>query len=62
MLHTEEIDLYALGKIVKVERATEVEFDLPSQEWQVRQGGVLLYSHPSRDNCLQWEQLHVVPT
>ena len=56
--YTEEIDLTAVGPL-SVERATSVEFNQAAQQWEVRDlSGQLLHDHPSRAECLAWEQQH----
>jgi len=56
--YTEEIDLTAVGPLT-VERATSVEFNQTAQQWEVRDlSGQLLHHHPSRAECLAWEQQH----
>lgn len=56
-LYTEAIPLQSLGKL-KTKRATEVEFNETIQEWQVTKpgGGVVYYSNPCRETCLEWER------
>ncbi len=57
-LYTEAIDLAAIGRLT-LRRATTIEFDSTSQQWEVRDaGGTLLHTHPSRDVCLAWEHRH----
>ena len=54
-LFTEAIDLSTLGAL-EIVRASSIEFDNPTQQWQVRNAeGVLLFSDPSRQACLDWE-------
>ncbi|MFN7141722.1 MAG: hypothetical protein ACK4UN_20565 [Limisphaerales bacterium] len=54
-LYTEILDLNSIGAL-EVKRASHIEFDNESQKWEVRnQIGMVLYSHPSREICLQWE-------
>jgi hypothetical protein len=54
-LFTEAIDLSALGAL-EIVRASSIEFDNPTQRWQVRSvEGMLLFSNPSRKACLDWE-------
>jgi len=51
-LFTEAIDLSLLGALEMV-RASIIEFDHPSQKWEVRNlAGNLLFRHPSRHACL----------
>jgi hypothetical protein len=64
MIHTlyhECIPLSLLGKM-KVERASHIEFDSCSQQWQVitPRKDEVLYQHESRDNCLLWERANLV--
>ena len=56
-LHTEAIDLRALGRL-RVVRATEITFDEEEQQWEVRSSatGGFLFADPSREACLRWER------
>lgn len=58
-LWNDELDLRALGDC-QVQRASTVEFNADSQEWEVRLPGATraLFSHPSRSTCLTWETDH----
>ena len=57
-LYTESIDLAVLGTLV-LTRASTIEFDQPSQQWEVRdQQGALRFHDPSRARCLDWELQH----
>ncbi len=55
-LYTEAIDLRALGRL-NVVRATDIRFNSNNQQWDVHAAdtGQLLFSHPSRSECLRWE-------
>ncbi len=54
-LYTEIIELGSIGPL-SIERATVIEFNGRTQEWEVREpGGSFLYSNPSRANCMEWE-------
>ena len=58
-LYTELIELGRLGRL-QVRRATTIEFDNRRQAWKVRdQGGFVLFSAPTRQACLQWEQQYL---
>jgi len=61
-LYTEAIDLRELGRL-HVVRATDIRFNDSSQEWDVHAAdtGGVLFSHLSRDECLQWEQTNLQP-
>ena len=57
-LYTEAIELGAIGRLT-LRRATGIEFNANSQQWEVRDaGGALLHTHPSREACLAWEHRH----
>ena len=54
-LYTEAIDLSALGTL-EIVRASSIEFNNRAQQWEVKGvEGVLLFSDPSRQACLDWE-------
>ena len=54
-LYTEAIPLGAIGAL-SVTRLTEIEFNDSAQEWEVRdRAGEILFSHRSRQRCLDWE-------
>lgn len=57
-LYTEQIDLTLVGRL-RVRRATRIEFEEKHQSWQVRTpGGRLLFSAPTRQRCLDWEEAY----
>jgi len=57
-LYTEAIDLHELGSL-HMRRASSVEFEPVSQQWEVRlPDGTLLHSDRSREACLRWERIH----
>jgi hypothetical protein len=54
-LFTEAIDLSSLGAL-EIVRASIIEFNNNTQQWEVRNvEGVLLFRHPSRRACMDWE-------
>ena len=54
-LFTEVIDLSTLGAL-EVVRASSIEFNNTIQLWEVKSvDGGLLFSHISRQTCLDWE-------
>ena len=61
-LYTEAIDLRELGPL-EVVRATVIEFNPETQEWEVEHAasGEFLFSHPSRETCLGWERENLLP-
>lgn len=53
--YTEAIDLTSLG-LLKIERASTIEFDHPAQRWRVfNRRGLCLFSAPTRTDCLKFE-------
>ena len=61
-LYTEAIDLRVLGRL-QVVRATDIRFNPHKQQWDVHAAdtGQVLFSHPSRNECLSWEQTNLQP-
>ena len=58
-LYTEVIDLSALG-LLRVERATTIEFDNNRQVWRAYDpDGFPLHTSPFREVCLGWEKQYV---
>jgi hypothetical protein len=57
-LYTEIIPLNTLGSL-SVNRLSNVEFNDSTQKWEVRnQAGELVFTHESRQACLDWELQH----
>ena len=57
-LYTEAIDLNRIGRL-HIERASHVEFDDATQQWQVIDTrGRRLHQDVSRRACLRWEHSH----
>lgn len=59
-LYNELIDLQQLGKL-SCRRASVVKFNPETQQWEVKHPtlGTVLYSHASRQVCLDWELSHL---
>ena len=62
-LYNEAIDLRALGKL-EITRATDIRFDGTSQQWQVHdaESDAVLFTNPSRRECLRWENQNLQPS
>ena len=60
-LYTEEIDLQALGTL-DVTRASQIEFDAKTQQWQVQlpDSAQVLFKHRLRETCLEWEKQNIL--
>lgn len=56
-IYSDEIDLYALGEVHSVRRASNVEFDETNQEWMVIQTstGDIIHRNKSRKQAILWE-------
>ena len=57
-LWTEAVPLHELGRL-DIHRASTVEFNGVKQKWEVRLAsnpGVIAFSDPSRETCLNWER------
>jgi hypothetical protein len=61
-LHTELLDTSFLGPTTAITRASEVEPNPQTLEWEVRPVGssTVLFTHPSRSACLAWEDEHIL--
>ena len=57
-LYTEAIDLHRIGTL-HMDRASRIEFNGHTQKWEVSDlNGIRLYTHPSRQRCLDWERVY----
>ena len=55
-LYTDQIDLFAVGRVINVRKASNVEFDEESQLWQVLSlDGEVLHTNPNREAAIDWE-------
>ncbi len=53
-IYTELIDLQSIGSL-EITRATTIEFNNDTQEWEVRQDDRVIFTNRSRAVCLAWE-------
>ncbi|KKL60890.1 hypothetical protein LCGC14_2200800 [marine sediment metagenome] len=56
-IYSDEIDLYELGEVHNVRRASHVKFDEANQEWMVIQAstGNIIHRNKSRAQAIAWE-------
>ncbi len=55
-LYTDEIDLFAIGRVTNVEKASNIEYHEPSQSWQVISlSGEVLHTNSNREAAIEWE-------
>jgi len=55
-LYTDEVDLFALGRVEGVRKASNVEFNEADQVWEVLSlDGEVLYTNPNREKAIDWE-------
>lgn len=61
-LYTDAVELSTLGRL-KIVRATEITFNPDTQKWDTRNPSTaeVLFSHPSRQECLRWEHENLQP-
>ena len=59
-LWTEAVPLHELGRL-DVQRASTIEFNAVTQQWEVRlvsDPNTIAFSNASREACLEWESIH----
>ena len=55
-LYTDSVDLFALGQVTNVHKASNVEFNEEKQTWEVLSlCGKVLHSNPNREKAIYWE-------
>lgn len=56
-IYSDEVDLYELGEVHNVRRASNIEFDEANQEWMVMQTstGEIIHRNKSRAQAISWE-------
>lgn len=55
-LYTDKIDLFDIGRVTSVRKASNVEFNEPEQTWEVLSlDGKVLHRNPNRDAAIDWE-------
>lgn len=55
-LYTDQIDLFSIGRVVNVRKASNVEFNEVEQKWEVLSlEGEVLYKNSNREDAIDWE-------
>lgn len=56
-LYNDEIDLYAIGTVTHVRRASEILFNQECQYWEVVDAKTkeIVYQNKLRNKCIEWE-------
>lgn len=55
-LYTDEIDLFSIGRVTNVRKASNVEFNEAEQVWEVLSlEGEVLHKNPNRELAIEWE-------
>lgn len=61
-LYTDKIDLFAIGRVVDVRKASNVEFNEVEQVWEVLcLEGEVLYKNTNREKAIDWEIVNFSP-
>lgn len=55
-LYTDDIDLFAIGRVTNIRKASNVEFNEKEQTWEVLSlDGKILHTNPNREKAIEWE-------
>ena len=55
-LYTDYIDLFAIGLVTDIHKASNVEFNEAEQTWEVLSlDGKVLHTNPNREKAIEWE-------
>jgi hypothetical protein len=55
-LYTDDVNLFDIGRVTNVHKASNVEFNESKQCWQVLSlDGEVLYENTSREKAVEWE-------
>ena len=55
-LYTDQVDLFAVGLVTSIRKASNVEFNESDQTWEVLSlGGEVLHQNPNRERAIEWE-------
>ncbi|UCG02571.1 MAG: hypothetical protein JSW11_00980 [Candidatus Heimdallarchaeota archaeon] len=55
-LYTDEVDLFSIGRVTNIRRASNVEFNETDQLWEVISlDGKVLHQNKNREKAIEWE-------
>lgn len=55
-LWTDKINLFSIGRVVNVRKASNIDFNEDKQCWQVISlNGKILHENPNREKAIEWE-------
>lgn len=55
-LYTDKVNLFEIGRVVGVRKASNVEYNEFLQSWEVVSlDGKVLYTNPNREAAIEWE-------
>ena len=55
-LYTDEVNLFAVGRVTSIRKASNVDFNESDQTWEVLSlSGEVLYQNQSRERAIEWE-------
>lgn len=62
-LYNDEVDLYSLGTITHVRRASHINFSEKQQWWEVvdAKTNEIVYQNKIREKCIEWEIINFGP-
>lgn len=61
-LYTDEIDLFSVGRVTNVHKASNVEFNETEQVWEVLSlEGKVLHRNINREAAINWEIIQFSP-
>ncbi len=55
-LYTDDIDLFAIGRVTNIRKASNIDFNDEKQTWEVLSlDGEVLHTNPNREKAIDWE-------
>lgn len=62
-LYNDDADLYSIGQVTHVRRASFIEFNELKQWWEVVDATTkeIVYQNKLRDKCIEWEVINFSP-